>query len=271
MTATTNAPSQPVEELVIRKLDQHVTTFSAPFSRMGLPFGGRSTAISLEDGSVFLAASTPLDPQTLSTITSLGNVKHLVALDAEHTMYTGDYHKAFPNAQLYLPSGAVSKAEKGGWLPSDKSKYFVFGREQTTGELGASGAQDPLAQATGGEMQSADFGKAFVNEDIAFYHGPSKTLVQADLLFNLPANEQYSKTSSSGSVPLVSSNLQPGTTAHKKFLEHALSKDKSEMSRMAKRVEGWDFSRIVPCHGDVIETGAKQAWIETYKSFLEQQ
>ncbi|GAA6020472.1 hypothetical protein JCM10207_000014 [Rhodosporidiobolus poonsookiae] len=268
---TTNAPAPPNNELVIRKLDQHVTTFSVPFSRMGvMPFGGRSTAISLKDGSVFLAASHPLDPATLETITSLGPVKHLVMLDSEHGMYTRDYHQAFPDAKLYLPPGGHSKWEKSGFLPADASKYFVYGGDATTGDVGAQGSRDPLAQATGGEMQSADFSKAFVNEDLAFYHAPSKTLVQADLLFNLPPTEQYSRTTSRSTLPGLSSAFKPGTKTHQRVLYHGLAKDKAEMTRMAKRVAGWDFDRIVPCHGDTIETGGKQAWLETYKLFLEQ-
>ncbi|GAA5846023.1 hypothetical protein JCM11251_007332 [Rhodosporidiobolus azoricus] len=270
---TTNAPAEPNPELVIRKLDQHITIFSTPFMRGPIPFGGRSTAISLKDGSVFLAASTPLDPPTLDTITSMGQVKHIAVFDSEHTMYTPQYRKAFPDAHLYLPSGAVTKFEKNdpSVLPSDKSLLTVFGTENTTGERGASGAEDPLSKATGGEVQSADFGKAFVNEDIAFYHGPSKTMIQADLLFNLPPTEQYSRSSSRSTLPLISSAFQPGKTLQQRMLYHGLAKDKAEMKRMAERVEGWDFDRIIPCHGDVIDSGGKKAWIDTYKLFLDPQ
>ena len=61
------------------------------------------------------------------------------------------------------------------------------------------------------------------------------------------------------------------------------------MKRDAKTVSGWDFERIIPCHGvrfskmlneplclflllvtqDVIETNAKQAWNDAYKYFLD--
>ncbi|BGP20781.1 hypothetical protein JCM10213_008918 [Rhodosporidiobolus nylandii] len=269
--AAVNAPASPNDQLVIRKLDDHVTTFSQPFSRMGIPFGGRSTAITLKDKSVFLAASHPLDPATLETLTSLGGpVKHLVMLDAEHGMFTKQYFDTFPEATLYLPEGGRKTWEKKGFLPADKSKYVVYGGEATTGEIGAQGTQDPLAKATNGEMQSADFGKAFVNEDIAFYHAPSKTVVQADLLFNLPPKEQYSRTSTRSTLPFVSHAFQPGTKTHQRVLYHGLATDKAEMSRMAKRVAGWDFDRMIPCHGDVMETGGKKAWTDTYRWFLEQ-
>jgi hypothetical protein len=37
------------------------------------------------------------------------------------------------------------------------------------------------------------------------------------------------------------------------------------MSKNAKLVSAWDFDRIIPCHGDVITAGAKEAWNSTYE------
>lgn len=49
-----------------------------PFARFGLiPFGGRSTAIKLKDGGVWVLASTPLDEETKNTIDNLGPVKRV--------------------------------------------------------------------------------------------------------------------------------------------------------------------------------------------------
>jgi len=42
----------------------------------------------------------------------------------------------------------------------------------------------------------------------------------------------------------------------------------SAMKRDAQIVAGWDFDRIIPCHGDVIETKGKEAWRSTYKAYL---
>lgn len=47
-------------------------------------------------------------------------------------------------------------------------------------------------------MDSASFSyfSGFRNKDVAFLHVASKSLIQADLLFNLPATEQVGSTSS---------------------------------------------------------------------------
>jgi len=40
------------------------------------------------------------------------------------------------------------------------------------------------------------------------------------------------------------------------------------MSRDTKVVAAWDFDRIIPCHGDVVDTGGKQIWLDAFKMYL---
>ena len=48
----------------------------SPFTRFGiLPLGGRSTAIKLSSGDVWVLASTPLDEPTKTKLDELGPVK----------------------------------------------------------------------------------------------------------------------------------------------------------------------------------------------------
>ena len=56
----------------------------------------------------------------------------------------------------------------------------------------------------------------FRNKDVAFFHPASKSLIEADLLFNLSATEQYSMTGSSGNFPFFG-NLNPFMGIHKRF------------------------------------------------------
>jgi hypothetical protein len=47
-----------------------------PFARLGIfPMGGRSTAIKLREGGVWVLASTPLTQETRNKIDELGEVK----------------------------------------------------------------------------------------------------------------------------------------------------------------------------------------------------
>lgn len=235
---------------VIRQVTQGVWTFSTPFARYGfVPVGGRSTAVTLNSGDVWLVASTPLNQETKGKLDEIGPVKYIVAPDAEHSLYIADYHKAYPSAKVIGVEALIQK--KQGIVTFD----------------GAYG-KDPEGTKYGFEPEiTACYFSGFANKDVAFLHAPSKTLIEADLIFNLPAKEQYSNTTSSGRLPIVGDLLTPFTIMHKRFLNTA-TVDKVAMKRDAKTVAGWDFDRIIPCHGDVIETGGKAAWLEAFKWHL---
>lgn len=156
-------------------------------------------------------------------------------------------------------------------------------------------------------IEFSSYFSGFKNHDVAFFHTPSKSLVQADLLMNLPPKEQvslmlfapwclpanfgrpihlclapcqqYSKSKSSSQLPILSGLLNPWGTTQKRAL-WSLGLDKAyvsvrqksrrdaqakinslfcldtlhahisrAMKRDAKTVAGWDFTRIIPCHG----------------------
>jgi hypothetical protein len=64
----------------------------SPFSRLGfLTIGGRSTAIKLKDGGVWILASTELDNPTKTTIDGMGPVRYIIGADAVHYLYLSAY------------------------------------------------------------------------------------------------------------------------------------------------------------------------------------
>jgi len=236
---------------VIREVAKDVWTFSSPFSRFGLiPFGGRSTAIKLRDGAVWVLASTPLTDETKAKLDELGPVKWIVGADAVHHMYLGDFKKQYPNAKMVAVKEAIDKKAKEGL------------------EFHGSWGSDPLETKYGFEDEIKHcYFSGFKNKDVAFFHPASKTMMEADLLFNLPPTEQYSKTGSSGRIPVIGT-LNPYMWLHKRFV-WSLGEDKEAMKRDVKTVAGWDFDRIIPCHGDVIEKDGNSAWREAYKWYLD--
>ncbi|KAF8521709.1 hypothetical protein BU17DRAFT_87587 [Hysterangium stoloniferum] len=230
-------------DTVIRKITENVWTFS----RSGLvPFGGRSTAIKLGTGGVWVLASTPLDDETKAKIDELGDVKYVAAADALHYLFLNDFKKAYPKAKFIGVEALLS---------NPKCPKFD----------GAYGADAPGTKyGFEEEIQSCYF-SGFENKDVAFHHIPSKSLIEADLLLNLPANEQYAKVASK--PWLLRLSLGPTSWLHQKIISN-LGKNKEEMKRDARIVAAWDFDRIIPCHGDVIETNGKEAWCALYKDFL---
>nr|GAT54806.1 predicted protein [Mycena chlorophos] len=239
-------------DTVLREVASGVWTFSRPFARFGIiPIGGRSTAVKLSNGGVWVLASTPLNPETKAQIDELGPVQYIISADAVHHLFLGEFKNAYPTAKLIAPAAAVARA--------DKSLQFdgVWGRDPPETKYGF---EDEI---------HACYFSGFKNKDVAFFHAASNSLIQADLLFNLPCTEQYSKTKSSGAVPFLGA-FGPTSWLQQKFAG-AMGEDKAAMKRDVKTVSDWlnDQSRIIPCHGDVIETGGKQAWMEAYKMYLD--
>ncbi|PPQ65115.1 hypothetical protein CVT24_003006 [Panaeolus cyanescens] len=201
-----------MSELVIRESSTCYFKIQRPFSRFGIwPIGGRSTAVQLKGGDLWVLASTPLDTETKSKLDELGAVKYIIGADAVHHLYLTDFKKAYPTAKLIAPKDAISRH-------GDKSLVFdgVWG-------------QDPPDTKYGFE-------------------------------------DEYSKTNKSPSF-LGIGGFGPSSWFHSKLTSN-MGVDNEAMRRDAKTVDSWNFDRIIPCHGDVIEHNAKQAWRDAYKFFL---
>ncbi|KAI6094180.1 hypothetical protein EDD16DRAFT_1699118 [Pisolithus croceorrhizus] len=242
-----------MSDTVIREVTKGVWTFSRPFARYGvLPMGGRSTAIKLSDGGVWVLASTPLTEETKRKIDELGQVKYIINADAVHHLFLGEFRRAYPDAKLIGVADTLKHID-------DKSIRFdgLWGRDSPDTEYGFEGDVSYM-------NPRCFYFSGFRNKDVAFLHVASKSLIEADLLLNLPATEQYSKCSRW----IPQATLKPSSWAQQKILQ-SLATNVEDMKRDARTVASWDFDRIIPCHGDVIERDGNKAWREAYKFFID--
>lgn len=107
-----------------------------------------------------------------------------------------------------------------------------------------------------------EFVHAHSNKEIVFHHKPTRTLIEADLMFNYPSTEQYSKAGedprSGIFTKLFGFFTKTQGTAQKRAIWYAMSSgDRTGFARSMAKIDKWDFDRIIPCHGDVIEKGGK--------------
>lgn len=207
-----STPTATATECVIRAVTPFITTFSIPFSRFGvLPIGNRSTAIKLANDEVFLIVSSPCTSETTSVIDSMGQVKYLLTPDYEHGMHILDFHNKYPEAKCIGPQGIEEKKPLVPWA----------------GILG-SGGEDKV-YGFENEIKLHYF-PGHANREIALLHIPSRTLVVADLLFNLPPKEQYSNTTKSPTawwpLSILGNGMQPGSKTHETVIG-AIAKDKA--------------------------------------------
>lgn len=261
-------PSNPSEVMVIRKVTPDIVTLSLPFTRFGFfKFGGRGTMVKMASGSIAVFSPVNLTPEVKETISSLGGtVKYIAAPDLQHHLHVTAWKNAFPNAQIIAPEGLWEKRQSN---PEFKDTPFdhIFKKSK-------------YPQQTVNDEFDSEFETEYVHghgsRELVFLHKPSRTVIEADLLFNMPANEQYSRSTEDGSsgfmTKLVSSMMtaQPPAIWQRRFAWYVLAaKDRQGFAESMKKIDRWDFDRIIPCHGDVIETGAKRIFEDVFAWFLD--
>lgn len=262
-------PTDPEKVMVIRALTPDVKTFSTPFLRFGrVKIGGRGTAVRLASGSTAVFSPVALTPTVRREMESLGPAKYLIALDQEHHIFLEDWHKAFPDAKVIAPETLPAYRDKQGYGKIPEGSWRLF---------------TASASKEGTLSVDAEFDREFdftyvdghVNKELVFNHRKSGTLIEGDLLFNLPAYEQFSKSDLDAKSGFLTrlfvwlNNTQGEATAQRRVLWHGVSQDRGPVNREVSRIAGWKFDRIVPCHGDVIESGGKGIFEKVMKWHLE--
>lgn len=166
-------------------LSPEITTFSMPFNRFA-PFGyrnfvavgNRATAIRLHNGQILLLNPVPLEPTVRATLTALGGV-HFIACDLGHHLFVKSYLDVWPAAKTIGVPGLEKKRKDvrwdflcGDWMRGSPEDEFDF-------------AQD---------VETVMF-EGFITYCVAWYHKPTNTLIQSDLLMNLPCTEVIERCS----------------------------------------------------------------------------
>lgn len=114
------------------------------------------------------------------------------------------------------------------------------------------------------------------NKEILFHHRPTRTLIEADYLFNSPSTEQFSKTGVDAESGIFTKIFGALTSTQGKALAQqrmiwwgTSAGDRKGFAASTARIDKWDFDRIVPCHGDVIESGGKEVFRKVLAWHLE--
>ncbi|KAI0837965.1 hypothetical protein F5Y06DRAFT_269481 [Hypoxylon sp. FL0890] len=268
-------PSKPADVAVIRDITPNVVTVSTPFARFGIiRVGGRGTIIRLTSGTLAVYSPVALTPETQAKVAKLGgNVGYLIAGDIEHHIFLSEWARAYPNAKIVGPKGLQEKRAK---VQNDEKighEPFAFVWD----------ASNKRSNAVSDEF-AADFEVEFVdahpNKEVVLFYKPDKVLIEADLLFNLPAIEQYSKVpesekNSHGFLNRMfeSINSTSGEAKGlKRFLWYAISNangDRAGFNESIRRIDTWDFETIIPCHGETIVGNGKEFFRKVFEWHLQ--
>ena len=221
----------------------------------------------MESGSMAVFSPVTLTPEVRDTIEALdGTVKYIAALDIEHHMHLTPWKEAFPDAEIIAPEGLWEKRQSNPDAYKDEKFEHIITKENSR--------HKKISDEFDAEFEM-EYVYGHPSRELVFVHKPSRTLIEADLLFNLPAREQYSKTPDgpSGILTKIANTFMsatPPATLHKRFAWYILATaDKQAFIRSISRIDQWDFNRLIPCHGDVVESGAKGVFRTVMEWFID--
>ena len=201
----------------------------------GVETGTRMSVVRLANGGLFVHSPVSLDAATREAVDALGPVKAGVAPSRFHPLYACEWSRAYPDAVLCACPGLERKRPDLSW-------HRVLGDE-------------PEAEWRS-EIDQVFFGARSLENEIVFFHRSSRTLICADLIFNL-ANHPSLLTRI---VARLIGSRKPGAT----LLERVLIRKRAAAREQVDRMLAWDFDRIVLAHGAIIEAGGHQVLRRAY-------
>lgn len=197
-------PFDPAAAMVIRDVVPGITTLSVPFELAGrVKTGGRGTLVRLSTSSLAIFSPVYLTPEVRAKIESLGTLRYIVALNIEHHLFISSWVEAFPTADVICMEGLPEKRAKNEAMKGVKFTHVFMSQSKTSMKISAE---------FDSEFQY-EFLNSHQNKELVFLHQPTRTVIEADLIFNLPATEQYSKTGKAADSGFLQ-NLLPASYIH---------------------------------------------------------
>lgn len=224
----------------LRALGDDLWVAERPQRFYGLEVGTRMSVMRLTDGSLLLHAPVALDPGLRRELDALGPVRFVVAPNRVHHLYAGKVAEHYPEARLWVAPGLPRKRP-------DLAHEGVLGDE----------APAPWR----GQVDQVFFrGRPYENE-VAFHHRPSRTLILCDLAFHFGPR---TATPTRLLMKLIRSYGRFGPST----LDPLLIRDRAAARESLERILAWDFDRVIVAHGEVLERGGREALRRGYAWLL---
>jgi hypothetical protein len=227
---------------MFRSIGTNIWDHEIPIRFGGIPLWHRMTMIRLTNGGLVVHSPTRLDLASQEQFQELGPIVAIIAPSWWHDLYLRDYLDAYPDAGLY---GAPTLVRWNRALP------FI----ELLDGLAPSLWTDEIDQI---HVQ----GIGLFLDEIVFYHRPSRSLIVADLLFNLSGKDAWI-TRTLGSLVI---GPFPGCRFARLYRPAVI--DRWRMRTAVERILDWDFDQIIVGHGAVVENNAKEAFRAAFRWLL---
>ena len=210
-----------------------------PLRLLGMPMTAAMTVARLGD-RLWVHSPIPLSAALRAELDALGSVAWAVAPNRHHHLFAHDFAAAYPNAQLFVAPGLGSKVAALADYPTLPAEAAAPWQDEIASLLVA--------------------GNDEMNETV-FFHRASRSLIVTDLGVHLgpwdaPITRLYAR--------LNGCYGRFGQT----WLLKMLYRDKAAARATLQSILRWQFTRIVPAHGPVIEDDARLAFEKAFAWLL---
>ena len=225
---------------MLRELARNLWVVERPQRFYGLEVGTRMTVIRLADGSLLLHSPVSLDRELRRELDSRGDVRYAVAPNRFHHLYVGEVVRAYPGVRTWVGPGVERKRP----------------------DLEIAGVLDDEAPAEwASEVDRLFFRGRPLENEVVFFHRASRTLMLCDLAFNFGLR-----------APCFTRLVARLLGSYQRFgpsrLDPLLIRDRAAARRCMERILAWDFDRVVVAHGEVVESGGREALRRGYEWLL---
>lgn len=191
---------------------------------VGMEVGARMTVLQLE-GGLLVCSPIAVDP---GSVAHLGTLRWVLAPNLFHHLYLQPWADA--GAEVWCADG----------LPKKRP------------DIEFRGVVDGASQPFGDEVRLLPLTCFPLTNEVVVFHAASRTLVVADLVFNIPATAPWGTRAAMRAL-----GGYPGCRTT--VIERAGMK-REPARRELGEIASLDFDRLVMSHGDVVETGGPDAF-----------
>ncbi|HVN85687.1 MAG TPA: DUF4336 domain-containing protein [Candidatus Binatia bacterium] len=229
-----------MQQPILKQLGTTIWVAERPQRFYGLEVGTRMTVMRLDDGNLLLHSPVALDAGLCRELDAIGRVRYAVAPNRVHHLYAGKVADVYPEARLWIGPGLERKRP-------DLVFVDILGDEAP-------------AEWRGQVDQTFFRGRPYENE-VVFFHRASRTLIICDLAFNIgPSAAPLTRFL----MKLIRSYGHFGPSK----LDPWLIRDRIAARRSLERILDWDSDRVIVAHGDVLESGGREALRRGYAWLL---
>lgn len=213
----------------LRPLAPGIHVLDAGQRFLGLEVGTRMTVLDL-DGELLVHSPIAAAPSVLE---GLGRPRWVLAPNLMHHLHLGP------------------------WIAAGLEAWGAPGLPDKRDDLSFEGVIEEGAHPFGPDVQTHALRSFGLTNEVALLHRPSRTLIVSDLVFNISPTAPWLTRAAMRCL-----GGYPGcrvTALERLGMRRGLARED------LATILGWDFDRVVMAHGDVIESGGKQAVSDAFR------